>query len=167
MDEINLNLDKNNKPEDSIPTKTYLSAAMGNMMFSFLTMVIGTRLFDFYENEIGLSTAIVTFIFIIYALISIVINPLIGYFIDKPRKFWRKYGKRFLWIVAGGILWSLSFILLFTVPNLDANKDWILLTTWFLIVIWIYSISFPIYGVCYGGLISDKFRTDEQRLRVS
>jgi len=167
MDEINRKLDKKNKSEDNISTKTYLSAAMGNMMFSFLTMVIGTRLFDFYENEIGLSTAIVTFIFIIYALISIVINPLIGYFIDKPRKFWRKYGKRFLWIVAGGILWSLSFILLFTVPNLDANKDWILLTTWFLIVICIYSICYTIYGVSYGGLIPDKFRSDKQRLRVS
>ncbi len=167
MDENNLNLDKNGKPEDNISVKTYFSVSMGNMMFSFLTMVISTRLFDFYENEIGLSTVIVTFIFIIYALISIVNNPLIGYFIDKPRKFWSKYGKRFLWIVAGGILWSLSFILLFTVPNLDADKDWILLTTWFLIVICIYSTCYTIYSVSYGGLIPDKFRSDEQRLRVS
>ena len=167
MDENNLGLDKKSKPKDNIPTKTYFSAAMGNVLFGFLTTVIGTRLFDFYENEIGLSTVIVTTIFIIYALISIFNNPLIGYFIDKPRKFWSKYGKRFLWIVVGGILWALSFILLFTVPNLDAEKDWIVLTIWFLIVICIYSISYTIYSVSYGGLIPDKFRTDEQRLRVS
>jgi len=167
MDEINFSLDKKSKPKDNIPTKTYLSVAMGNVLFGFLTTVIGTRLFDFYENEIGLSTVIVTTIFIVYALISIVNNPLIGYFIDKPRKFWSKYGKRFLWIVIGGILWALSFVLLFTIPNLDADKDWIVLTIWLLIVICIYSISYTIYGVSYGGLIPDKFRTDEQRLRVS
>ena len=167
MDENNLNLNKNSKSEDNISVKTYLSVGMGNMLFGFLTTVISTRLFDFYENEIGLSTVIVTTIFIVYALISIVNNPLIGYFIDKPRKYWSKYGKRFLWIVAGGILWTLSFVLLFTIPNLDADKDWIVLTIWLLIVICIYSISYTIYGVSYGGFIPDRFRTDEQRLRVS
>ena len=167
MDEINLNLDKKSKSEDNISTKVYVSAAIGNMLFSFLAMVVGTRLFDFYENEIGLSTGLVTTIFIIYALISIITNPLIGYFIDKPRKFWSKYGKRFLWIVLGGILWAVSLIFLFAIPNLDADKDWIILMTWFLVVICIYSISYTIYGVSYGGLIPDKFRTDEQRLRVA
>jgi len=167
MDEINHKLDKKNKSEDTISTKTYLSVAVGQMMFSFLVTVSGTRLFDFYENEIGLSTAIVTIIFITYALWSIVINPLIGYFIDKPRKFWSKYGKRFLWIVFGGILWALSFILLFTVPDLDADKNWIILTIWFLLIICVYSVCFTIYDVAYGGFIPDRFRTDEQRLRMS
>ena len=83
MDENNLNLNKNSKSEDNISVKTYLSVGMGNMLFGFLTTVISTRLFDFYENEIGLSTVIVTTIFIVYALISIVNNPLIGYFIDN------------------------------------------------------------------------------------
>lgn len=167
MDEINLNLEKKSKSEDDIPTKIYLSVAMGSVMFSFLTMVATTRLFDFYENEVGLSTGIVTTIFVVFALISIVINPLIGYFIDKPRKFWSKYGKRFLWIVFGGILWSLTFIFLFVVPDLDADKDWIILTIWFLIVICIYSVFFTIYDVAYGGFIPYRFRTDAQRLRVS
>ena len=167
MDEINLNLDKKSKSEDNISTKIYLSAAIGQMMFSFLITVSGTRLFDFYENEIGLSTGLVTIIFIIYALWSIINNPLIGYFIEKPRKFWSKYGKRFLWIVVGGVLWALSFMLLFVVPDLDAEKDWIILTIWFLIVICVYSVCFSIYDVAYGGFIPDKFRSDEQRLRVS
>ena len=134
---------------------------------SFLMTVSSTRLFDFYENEIGLSTGLVSIIFIIYALWSIVNNPLIGYYIDKPRKYWRKYGKRFLWIVFGGMLWAVSFIFLFTVPDLDTEKDWIILTIWFIIVICIYSVCFSIYDVAYGGFIPDKFRSDEQRLRVS
>jgi len=167
MDEINGNIDFQNTSENTISTKIYLSAATGQMMFSFLVTVSGTRLFDFYENEIGLSTGLVTFIFIIYALWSIVNTPLIGYFIDKPRKFWSKYGKRYLWIVFGGMLWAVSHIFLFVVPDLDAEKDLIILTIWFLIVICVYSVCFTIYDVAYGGFIPDKFRSDEQRLRVS
>ena len=167
MDEINGNIDFQNTSENTISTKIYVSASMGHMMVSFLVMVSGTRLFDFYENEIGLNTGLVTIIFIIYALWSIVNNPLIGYFIDKPRKFWSKYGKRFLWIVFGGMLWAVSHIFLFAVPDLDAEKDWIILTIWFLIVICVYSVCFTIYDVAYGGFIPDKFRSDEQRLRVS
>ena len=167
MDENNLSLDKKSETEDIISNKIYVSAAIGSMMMSFLITVSGTRLYDFYENEIGLSTGLVSIIFIIYALWSIVNNPLIGYFIDKPRKFWRKYGKRFIWIVFGGILWAVSFIFLFAVPDLDTEKDWIILTIWFLIGICVYSVCFSIYDVAYGGFIPDKFRSDEQRLRVS
>ena len=167
MDENNLILDKKLKSEDDFSTKIYLSVAMGSVLYSFLTMVVGTRLFDFYENEVGLSTSVVTAIFVIYALISIVNNPLIGYFIEKPRKFWSKYGKRYLWIVLGGFIWVASHILLFSVPNLDVDKDWVILTIWFLIAICIYSIFSTIYDISYGGLIPDKFRTDEQRVRVS
>ena len=95
MDEINGNIDFQNPSENTISTKIYVSASMGQMMFSFLVMVSGTRLFDFYENEIGLNTGLVTIIFIVYALWSIVTTPLIGYFVDKRLKFWGKYGKRF------------------------------------------------------------------------
>lgn len=167
MDETNGNIDFQNKSKNSLSTKIYVSAAIGQMMINFFITVCGTRLFDYYENEIGLDTAVVSLIFIIYALWSIVNTPLIGYFIDKPKKFWRKYGKRFLWIVIGGILWSISHIFLFIVPDLVPNKDWVILTILLLIIICIYSIFFTLYDVSYGGLIPDKFRTDEQRLRVS
>lgn len=60
MDEINGNIDFQNTSENTISTKIYVSASMGHMMVSFLVMVSGTRLFDFYENEIGLNTGLVT-----------------------------------------------------------------------------------------------------------
>ena len=53
MDENKHILDKNLKSEDDFSTKIYLSVAMGSVLYSFLTMVVGTRLFDFYENEVG------------------------------------------------------------------------------------------------------------------
>ena len=57
--------------------------------------------------------------------------------------------------------------MLFAIPDLDPNKEWVILTVWFLIIILIYSLFFTIYDVSYGGLIPDKFRTDKQRLRQS
>ncbi|TFG24938.1 MAG: hypothetical protein EU532_12165, partial [Promethearchaeota archaeon] len=132
MDGTNDNLNLLNTSEKPISTKIYFSAGMGFMMVNFFIIVCGTRLFDYYENEIGLDTFIVTIIFVIYALWSIINTPLIGYIVDQPRKFWKKYGKRFLWIVISGLLWSISHIMLFAVPNVDPKKEWVILTIWLL-----------------------------------
>ena len=166
-EEVSLEREIHNESEELIPTKIYISSACGMMMINFLTCIFGTRVFDFYENEVGLNTGMIAFVFIIYALWSIVNNPLIGYFVDKPRKFWSKYGKRFLWILIGGLFWSLSFAFLFVVPDLDPNKNELFLTFWLLFILCIYSFLFSLYDVNYNSLIPDKFRTDKQRLSQS
>ena len=166
-EEVSLEREIQDGSEKLISTKIYFSSAFGVMLFNFLVFVFGTRVFDFYENEVGLNVGIIAFVFIIYAIWSIVNNPLIGYFVDKPRKFWSKYGKRFLWIIIGGLCWSLSFIFLFLIPDLDPIKDELFLTIWLLFILCIYSFLFSLYDVNYGSLIPDKFRTDEQRLRQS
>jgi len=166
-EEVSLEREIHIETEKLISTKIYISSASGLMMINFLNCIFGTRVFDFYENEVGLNTGMIAFVFIIYALWSIVNNPLIGYFVDKPRKFWSKYGKRFLWILIGGLFWSLSFAFLFVVPDLDPNKNELFLTFWLLFILCIYSFLFSLYDVNYNSLIPDKFRTDKQRLSQS
>jgi len=127
--------------EKEIPLKIFVFAGFGQMMIEFLIAVFGTRIFDFYENEIGLATGTIAIAFIVYAVYNMFNDPLVGYLADKPRNYWKKYGKRYLWIVIGGILWALSFMLLFAVPDVDPNSDALFLFFWLLITICLYPLQ--------------------------
>ena len=153
--------------EKDIPLKIFVSVGIGQMMIEFLIAVFGTRIFDFYENEIGLATGTIAIAFILYAVYNMFNDPLVGYLADKPRNYWKKYGKRYLWIVIGGIFWALSFILLFAVPDVDPNSDALFLFFWLLITICIYDTFGSMYDVNYNGLIPDKFRSDKHRMKLS
>jgi GPH family glycoside/pentoside/hexuronide:cation symporter len=153
--------------EKNIPLKIFISVGIGQMLIEFLLAVFGTRVYDFYENEIGLASGIIALAFILYAVWNMFNDPLVGYLADKPRNFWKKYGKRFLWIVFGGFFWALSFMLLFAVPDVDPNRDMLFLFFWLLITICIYDTMFSIYDVNYNGLIPDKFRTDDHRVKLA
>ncbi|GAH91731.1 unnamed protein product, partial [marine sediment metagenome] len=41
--------------------------------------------------------------YIIYAIWNSINDPLVGYFTDRPNRFWKRYGKRFPLIIIGGI----------------------------------------------------------------
>ena len=69
--------------------------------------------------------------------------------------------------MVGGVLWALSFSLLFAVPDLDPNTDVIFLFLWLLITICLYDTFNSMYDVNYNGLIPDKFRTDEHRMKLA
>jgi len=150
-----------------ISLKIFVSVGFGQMLIEFLLAVFGTRIFDFYENEIGLASGVIALAFIIYAVYNMFNDPFAGYLADKPRKFWKKYGKRYLWIIFGGLFWAVSFILLFAVPDVDPNANVLFLFFWLLITICIYDTFFSIYDVNYNGLIPDKFRTDEHRVKLA
>ena len=150
-----------------ISLKVFVSVGFGQMLIEFLLAVFGTRIFDYYENEVGLATGIIALAFIIYAVYNMFNDPFMGYLADKPRKFWKKYGKRYLWIVFGGFFWAVSFILLFAVPDVDPNSDVLFIFFWLLITICIYDTLFSIYDVNYNGLLPDKFRTDEHRVKLA
>lgn len=150
-----------------ISLKVFVSVGFGQMLIEFLLAVFGTRIFDYYENEVGLATGIIALAFIIYAVYNMFNDPFMGYLADKPHKFWKKYGKRYLWIVFGGFFWAVSFILLFAVPDVDPNSDVLFLFFWLLITICIYDTLFSIYDVNYNGLLPDKFRTDEHRVKLA
>jgi GPH family glycoside/pentoside/hexuronide:cation symporter len=153
--------------EKDISLKIFVSVGFGQMLIEFLLAVFGTRVYDYYENEIGLASGIIAAAFIFYAIWNMFNDPLVGYLTDKPRTFWQKYGKRFLWIVLGGFFWALSFILLFAVPDVNPNTDALFLFFWLLITICIYDTLFSIYDVNYNGLIPDKFRTDQHRVKLA
>ncbi|TFF85449.1 MAG: MFS transporter [Promethearchaeota archaeon] len=155
------------KTPEKIPLLVFFSFAFGDLLIELYVAAFGVRVFDFFENEVGLATGLIALAFIIYAGWNMINDPLVGFLADKPRSFWRKHGKRFIWIISGGIGTSISFILIFAAPELDPKRDWIILFLWLLVTICLFDTFFSMFDTNYNGLIPDKFRTDEQRLRIS
>jgi Na+/melibiose symporter-like transporter len=161
------NSEKKPKQPEKIPLLVFFSFAFGDLLIELYVAAFGVRVFDFFENEVGLATGLIALAFIIYAGWNMINDPLVGFLADKPRGFWRKHGKRFIWIITGGIGASLSFILIFAAPELDPETDWFFLFLWLLVTICLFDTFFSMFNTNYNGLIPDKFRTDEQRLRIS
>lgn len=151
----------------NIPLYVFITMAFGDLMIEFFLAAFGTRIFDFYENEVHLSSLLIGLAFVIYAIWNMFNDPLIGFISDKPRASWKKYGKRFPWILFGGISWALSFMLLFSTPDLNPAVNWLTLFLWLLVSICIYDTLFSLFDTNYYGLIPEKYRTDGNRIKFS
>ena len=103
------------------------SFGFGSFSREFLAMAFNTFGFYFYEAEIGLNGFLVGIGYVVFALYNMFNDPLIGYLTNKPFKFTKKWGRRFPWIMLGGLPWGLSYILIFFPPEVDPNTGaWIL-----------------------------------------
>ncbi|MFX1258632.1 MAG: MFS transporter [Promethearchaeota archaeon] len=120
-------------------------------------------LFHYYEVELGLSTALVGLALVIFALWNMINDPLIGFLTDKPMRWSKKYGLRMPWILIGGILAILFYVLLFMVPQVDARTNpWPLF--WYIVIITcLYDTFYSILTThAYGGF-TNIFRTRDDR----
>jgi GPH family glycoside/pentoside/hexuronide:cation symporter len=147
------------------PKKIMASFAFGTFMNEFLWMAFSAFAFFFYEGEIGLNVLIVGLAFIIYAIWNAVNDPLFGFLTDRPFKFTKKWGRRFPWMIIGGIPWVLSYILIFTPPNVNPNTSqgsWILFG-WLLFSLCLFDTFCSLHWVNYSSLFPDKFRSPEER----
>ncbi len=145
-----------------------ISFGFGQFMIVFLETVFNSRIYDFYENEIGLESEIILIAMILYAVWNMFNDPIIGFISDKPRKWWGRFGKRMPWMIGSGLPWAFFFMVLFLVPEswIPSTHRW-LLFAWLLISICIYDTLFSIFDTNYNGLSPDKFRTNKMRLRQS
>ena len=99
--------------------KSMASYGFGKFVNEFLNMAFGAFVFFYYEAEIGLSVWLAAFGYIIFAIWNAVNDPLIGYLVDRPFNFTKKWGRRFPWVLIGGVPWIFCYLLLFTPPAVD------------------------------------------------
>ncbi|TXT63839.1 MAG: putative Na+/melibiose symporter-like transporter [Promethearchaeota archaeon] len=159
-------LDKNIK----VPILIFLTFALGDFIIELFVYLFGVRVFHFYETVVLLNPLLLLIAYVLYAGYNMVNDPIVGYYADKPKKFWQKYGKRTPWIVFGGIGLAGSFILIFAVPDIDPQlniANSLIVFSWLLISICLFDTFFSFFDTNYNGLIPEKFRTDKQRLRLS
>jgi len=156
--------------EDSelkFPPKIYRSFAFTYFVRSFLFTVFAARVFAFYENEVRLDVTLILIGYVIYGLWNMVNDPLLGFFSDKPNRFWNKYGRRFPWIIASGIPYCFFIIFVFTPPADDASANSMFLFAWFFTSICLYDAFYSAWMTNTYALFPDKFRSDKERRKVA
>ena len=112
---------ENETQEVSHSKLNMVSFGFAKFINEFFVMAFGALVFFFYERELGLDPLLAMIGYIIFAIWNAVNDPLVGYLTDRPFKFTRKWGRRFPFVLFGGIPWILSYILIFTPPVVDTS----------------------------------------------
>ena len=93
------------------------SFGFAKFLNEFIEMAFTAWCFFFYEQVLGLETFWVGIGYIIFALWNAVNDPLMGFLTNRPVKFTRKWGRRFPWIIIGGVPYILSYTLIYMPPG--------------------------------------------------
>ncbi|MFX1280483.1 MAG: MFS transporter [Promethearchaeota archaeon] len=146
--------------------------SMGYFLNIFIMMAFNTYVWTFYEVELGLIgfvslwplyMAIANIIFTVWTMIT---NPLIGYFTDKPFKWTRKRGFHTPWIIIGGIPTIIFFFLLFTPPNVSGRESAIPIFVYYLFIVCLFDISYTLLQTHSFGAFAAHFRGEKERIRA-
>ncbi len=142
------------------------SFGCGVFLSEFFNAAAGAFGFFYYETEVGLNVWLVSLAFSLYAIWNAINDPLIGYLVDRPQKFWLKWGRRFPWIFGSAVPWFICLVLMYSAPDVDPTQNTLLLFFWLLISMCLYDTFYSIYSVSYYSLVPEKFRLDTERRRV-
>ena len=143
--------------------KNMASYGFAKALVEFITFAITAFGFYYYESELGLDVLLVGLGYIIFAIYNAINDPLVGYLTNKPFKFTKKWGRRFPWIFIGGTLWVISYILIFTPPNVDPQSGAWILFGWLVFTLCLFDTFETIFYVNFQSLFPDKFRSVEER----
>ena len=146
---------------------TIASFSLFVVIQEMFNIIFGTYVFFFYETEVKLGIVYLFIGYIIYAVYNAINDPLIGYFTDRPRKFWTRYGKRFPYIVIGIFPFVLSWALIFSPPDVDPVSGAILIMAWFIFSACLYDTFYSIVSTNTSALYPDKLRVDNDRRKYA
>ena len=147
--------------------KGMVSYGCAKALNEFFNMAFFAYNFFFYEVEIGLSVWYVGLALIIFAIWNAINDPLAGYLTDRPFRFTKKWGRRFPWILTGGVGWVFSYILIFIPPNVDPKSGAWIIFAWLVFSTCLYDTFASIFFVNFSALFPDKFRSVEERRTVN
>ncbi|MHA1234673.1 MAG: MFS transporter [Promethearchaeota archaeon] len=123
--------------------------------------------FFFYESELGLNVWLIFLAYFIFAIYNMFNDPLVGYLTNKPFKFTKKWGRRFPWILLGGLPWGFTYMLIFTPPTYDAVGGAWILFAWLLFTTCLFDTFHSILFVNFQSLFVDKYRSVQERRTAS
>lgn len=139
------------------------SYGFGSFSREFVQMAFNVLVFFYYEVEIGLNVWLIGLALVIFALYNAVNDPLIGYLTNRPFGFTRKWGRRFPWLLVGGIPLGVSYFLIFTPPTSDPTGGALILFLWLIFTTCLFDTLHSLFFVNFQSLFPDKFRSVNER----
>jgi len=143
------------------------SYGFGKFLTEFMEMAFTVWLYFFYVRTIGVDSLIIGLAVVVYAIWNAVNDPLVGYLTNKPFKFTKKWGRRFPWIMFGGVAYILSYVLVFSPPNVDPKSGAWIFFIWFIASTAIFDTFNSIFFVNFASLFPDKFRSVDERRKAT
>ncbi len=147
--------------------KIMASYSVGSFINEFIQGVLIFMLFFYYEVEIGLASWMTGLGLGIYAVWDAFNDPLIGYITDRPFKFTKKWGRRFPWIVIGYFPMLISFVLIFSPPDVNVQEQPWVIFGWLVFTSCLFDTCESVFTCNWNGLFPDKFRGTEERVKAS
>ena len=105
---------------------------------------------------------LIPIMYLIYSIVDGVNDPILGYYTDRSKRFTEKYGKRYPWIVIGGIFGPIILFLTF-IPISDSI---IIMFIWLTIMMCLWETMATLREVSHEALFPDLFRDEDQRSAV-
>lgn len=90
-------------------------------------------------------------------------DPLMGYITNRPFKFTKKWGRRFPWVIIGGIPYIFSYFLIFIPPAINPTEGAWILFAWFVFTTCLFDTFASLYWVNFAAIFPEKFRSLEER----
>lgn len=146
--------------------------SMGYFFNTYVIVAFNNYVWTYYEGELGLISlislwpiymAIANAIFTIWSMIS---NPLLGYYTDRPLKWTRRIGFHTPWILISGIPIIILFFLLFTPPSVSGPESALPILLYYLLIVCIFDLFNSLFQTHSFGAFAAHFRGDSARRRA-
>jgi Na+/melibiose symporter-like transporter len=157
---------------DNASTTKMITFSMGYFLNIFIMVAFNSYVWTFYEVELGLMgivslwpiyMAIANMIYTIWSMIS---NPLLGYFTDKPLRWTKKRGFHTPWIIIGGIPTIIFFFLLFTPPKVTGVESVIPILVYYILIVCLFDTFYSLLQTHSFGAFAAHFRGDKVRVKA-
>ena len=139
------------------------SYGSGSLAREFINMAFTATVFFYYEAVVGLEVWVIFLGTFLFALYNMVNDPLIGYLTNRPFKFTQKSGRRFPWLLMGGIPLCASYIIVFMPPVTDPVSGAWILFAWMLFTMALFDTFHSLFFVNFMALFPEKYRSNKER----
>lgn len=150
-----------NFEDEKVSFKTKLFYGLGALGLNLTTGLFGAWTLTFYIRIIGLDPLLWAFAWLGYLIWNAINDPIFGLLSDRTRT---KYGRRIPYLMAGGPLLSISFVLVYLTPLSFEQLGYFI---WLLITLIIYDSFFTIVGLNFNALMADLTIDPQERAQLN
>lgn len=144
------------------PKKIITSFQLGNLIGLMMSQLYAQQLAFYYQSVIGLDVALYAIAMVFYTIFNMFNDPLLGFLCDRSKRLTSKWGKRFPFIVMGGIPYCFMVIFIFLAPSISQIGQ-MGVFFWMLFFLCLSDCFFSLYDINRVALFPDKFRDNKDR----
>lgn len=151
--------------QSKLTKKHLIGYALGDFGGSMTFMVMGSFLTRYYVNVALIDTAIIAAMTLVWKILDVVSNPVIGTLMD--RAFAKSGGQKDKfrpWLRRAAPLVAITSVLVFTAPTLATGFSRLVIVFFTYLI---YEVAYTMHSIPYGSLLSAMSGNDEERAALS